>query len=680
MDNSVNGIKSEDFVRFRFAENPNMSKDGKLVFTIRSVNEKKNSYRGGLYLKNKESNDYFRYTSGTHLDTSAKFAPSGKFLAFLSSRAEKGMQVFIMSVTGGEALQVTNFPKGVLGYTWSHDSRSLHVLARVNLVELESILKPRKKSSFVLNPVDFEVEQIKESTLTSLSNDPRVIKDGYYREGTHFLEGRKAQPFVVPVDNFNHDRKSAPLSEILHIGNIEYHYTLGTFNHDNTQIILSKYKDDPSVTFLHEVLSIKIKDPTETKLYGSAFGWVSNFTLSPNGNKFLYEAKREEKSVFDDQQIFICNLGNSEDNPIDCLTEKFHRSASLACWLNDELVIFLSPIDGRNSLQKIDINTKLVEELIGGDRNINSFSLARSTRDLAFEVSHNSFPSDIFLTNLNNPVETRITKVNSDYLLKHPCAKLESFTFQQNGTTLQGWILYPPNTTVGDKIPVVVEIHGGPAAMWSPHEKTMWHEWNCLVGRGFGVVFCNPRGSDGYGIEFRKAVFENWGTIAQNDILKGLDTALKMYPFLNSEQVSVTGGSYGGYMTAWLITQTNRFKAAVSQRGVYEFSGFGLTTDIPIWFEHHYGEILKEYSRNWSDAPVAHVKNISTPLLIIHAENDYRVPIVSAEQLFWLGKKYDKVMEFIRYPRDGHELSRSGEPRHIVDRIKRIIQWIEKYS
>ncbi len=680
MNSQVKTINAEDFVHLRFAENPSLSPDGRLVFTIRTINEKKNSYQGGLFLKTKESTNYIRYTTGTHLDTSAKFSPSGKLLAFLSSRQENGMQVFLMSVTGGEAFQVTNFPKGVVGFTWSHDSQSFHVLAMVNEEELEVIKKPKVSKSFVLSPIDFEIEKIKEETIKSLSRDPRVINDGFYREGTHFLEGRKAQPFIVPIGNFYLDDKPSCISDVIHLGNIAYHYTLGTFTHADTEIILSKYIDDPSVTLSQEILSITVNDPSKTNILGSAFGWVSNFQISPDGKNVLYEAKRENKTVFDDQQIFVCSLDIPPDFQISCLTEKFHRSASMACWLNDETLLFLSPINGRISLHKIDLHTKLVEEVVGGDRNINSYSLARTTGDLAIEVSHNSFPSDIFITNLENPVERRITEVNSNYLNEHPPARVESYSFQRNGHSLQGWIFLPSETSSDEKIPVVLEIHGGPAAMWSPHEKTMWHEWNSLVGRGFAVIFCNPHGSDGYGVEFRKAVFENWGTIAANDILKGLDTALSQYPRLDPQRISVTGGSYGGYMTAWLITQTNRFKAAISQRGVYEFIGFGLTTDIPVWFEQHYGEIIDTHARNWSDSPVAHVKNINTPLLIIHAENDFRVPIVSAEQLFWLGKRYGKVMRFIRYPRDGHELSRSGEPRHIVDRIKQIISWIEKYS
>ncbi|MHA1169302.1 MAG: alpha/beta hydrolase family protein, partial [Candidatus Hodarchaeales archaeon] len=231
------------------------------------------------------------------------------------------------------------------------------------------------------------------------------------------------------------------------------------------------------------------------------------------------------------------------------------------------------------------------------------------------------------------------------------------------------------------ELPVVLEVHGGPSSIWSPHERTMWHEWNTLVAKGYAVVFCNPRGSGGYGPAFRGAVYKNWGELPAEDIIMALDTALEKYPFLDKDHVTVTGGSYGGYMTAWLVTHYNRFKAAVSQRGVYEFAAFGLTTDIPVWFEMQYGgEVMEFLSEIMEDAPLSHVKNLETPLLIIHSDNDFRVPVVTAEMLFWQGKRHGKTIELVRYPREGHELSRSGEPRHVIDRINKIITWFEKYT
>ena len=673
-------VCSKDFALLKFAEAPTLSPDGKLLFTIRSTNEKKNNYKGALFFKSKSSDDYVQFSAGTHLDTMAQFSPSGKLVAFLSSRTESGMQVFIMNVDGGEAIQVTKFPKGVVGFTWSHDNDSLHILAKVNELELETIKNPEEPKSYVTDPIGFQIDKVSKEESKLLIQDPRVIKNGYYREGTSYLEGRTAQPFVISITDFNKDNTPKKKFNVTHLGNIQFHYSLGVFTLNDKRIVLSKYDDDPSVTLTKDILSINVHDPSDIRVLGKAFGWVSNFQISPDGEHVSFSAKREERGVHDDEQIFLVNLKGESDTGILCITNKFHRSATFSRWFDNQIIIFLSPSNGRISINSLDLKSEMVNEVVGGERNINSFAIATGTGDIAFEVSHSSFPSDIFITNLSEENEKRITKVNQSYLISHPPAKVENFEFQRDGFKFQGWIFLPFDSPMKDKIPVVLEIHGGPAAMWSPHEKTMWHEWNVIVGRGNAVVFCNPRGSDGYGIEFRSAVFKNWGKLPADDILESLDTALELYPVLDNNKISVTGGSYGGYMTAWLISQTNRFKAAVSQRGVYEFIAFGMTTDIPIWFERQYGELIEQYSRNWSDAPLAHVKNINTPLLIIHSENDFRVPIVNAEQLFWMGKRYGKTIELVRYPRDGHELSRSGEPRHIIDRITRMIDWIEKYS
>ena len=187
-------------------------------------------------------------------------------------------------------------------------------------------------------------------------------------------------------------------------------------------------------------------------------------------------------------------------------------------------------------------------------------------------------------------------------------------------------------------------MHGGPAAHWTPHDIHMFLEFNSIVSKGYAIFFCNPRGSDGYGIDFRRAIYRNWGELAGNDIIKGLNTVLDRYSFLDKDRIVLTGGSYAGYMTVWLTTHPeigSLFKAAVSQRGVYEYSAFGQTTDNPIWFEYQYDYELVDkdrYDLYHRDSPMYNIKNLKCPLLILHSENDFRVPIVSAEQLFWAGK------------------------------------------
>ena len=674
-------INSEDFVQLKIPNSPTLSPDGKkLAFVIKQVNQKTNKYKSPIYLKILGEEGYTQFTAGTQIDTTPQFSPSGEYLAFLSSRAEKGVQVFIMPETGGEAVQVTNFPQGVMAFNWSHNSKLIHVITRVNEAELEVVLNPEKEipPSYVLEPVSYESYITKKEQLQKLETDPRVITEGYCREGTSYLDGRFIQPFVVDISDFNsYSEKEKPMKAI-HLGEFGFHFGLGTFSLDDSRVYLSKYREDPTVSLFQEILEVSISDPVEIVL-GTTFRWVENLRISPDGKFLSFHSIREEM-IYDNTQIFLFDLEKAIQNQFICLTENYERSAIQSIWADNNTLVFLSPSNGKINIYKIDVNTKEVAPLVQGDRNIISFSISQNQERIAFEVSHVSFPRDIFWCNGDGSQEKRLTEANKEYLQTHIPAKAEEFSYEREGVKFQGWLLAPPDFDHNKKIPVVLEIHGGPAVMWTPHEHTMWHEWNTLVSKGYAIVFCNPRGSDGYGIDFRAAVFKNWGHTAANDILEALDTALAKYPFLDPNRVAVTGGSYGGYMTSWLVTQTNRFKAAISQRGVYEFVAFSTTTDIPIWFEKQYeGEIIERFADIWKDSPAAHIKNLQTPLLIIHSENDYRAPIINAEQLFWLGKRYGKVVEFVRYPRDGHELSRSGEPRHIVDRINRITSWIQKY-
>ncbi|WP_455464165.1 S9 family peptidase [Candidatus Hodarchaeum mangrovi] len=673
---------SEDFVKLKFVTTPSLSRNGqKLIFAIRQVDEKKNQYSSDLFMYDVSQNHIIKFTSGNFVDTSPQFSPDGNKIAFLSSRGENGMQIFCIDVNGGEAIQVTRFPKGIINFVWSHDSQKIHLIARVKAEELEELTSNKNlPPSYVLEPSEFVAFKSSKEEISRLKSDPKVIRDGYYREGTAYLEGRYSQPFVINVNGFNDDFSFKPNHNLLYIGEIGFHYTLGVFTRDNSSIILSKFQEDPTLSMKHDIERINIIDPKNKELIGTAFGWLNNFQISPDGDLVSYETIREDQTIYDDNQVFLINLEKLGSTNIRCLTKNFPRSASQSQWISNDSLLFLSPSEGRININKIDIEDEKVDLVVSGDRNINSFS-ASLNNCVAFEVSHFSSPSDLYFINLENSIENRVTNVNQEYLSKYKPPQLIEIQFENGGFQEQAWLFLPYAHNGHDDLPVIFEVHGGPAVMWSPHERTMWHEWNTFVSNGYAVIFCNPRGSDGYGIEFRASCFKNWGYLPASDIFACIDTIFGKYSFLNLNQLFLTGGSYGGYMTTWLITQTNKFKAAVTQRGVYDYLAFSTTTDIPQWFERQYdGEIIDRFKEIWTDQPIAHVRSISTPLLIIHSENDFRVPIVSAEQLFWLCKRYNKEVEFVRYPRDGHELSRSGEPRHVIDRINRILNWFAKYN
>jgi len=207
----------------------------------------------------------------------------------------------------------------------------------------------------------------------------------------------------------------------------------------------------------------------------------------------------------------------------------------------------------------------------------------------------------------------------------------------------------------------------------------MWHEWQTTAAAGYICFFCNPRGSEGYGAQWRDAIHANWGEADQDDIHAGID-ALIARGYVDVQRIAVTGGSYGGYMTTWLISHSDRFCCAVAARGVYNLLTEHSTSDvqelIEIEFDAYPWEIYEEL---WDHSPLAHAHKINTPLLLLHSERDYRVPISEAEQLFAILHRQKKTVELVRYPREGHELTRTGEPNHRADHMRRRLAWFNRY-
>jgi dipeptidyl aminopeptidase/acylaminoacyl peptidase len=227
--------------------------------------------------------------------------------------------------------------------------------------------------------------------------------------------------------------------------------------------------------------------------------------------------------------------------------------------------------------------------------------------------------------------------------------------------------------------PLALNIHGGPHVMWGPGMKSMWHEWQFNAARGYVVFYCNPRGADGYGEGFQMALHGDWGNVAMDDIMVGVDTLLQK-GFVDEKRMALTGGSYGGYMTAWILGHSDRFVAGAALRGVYNLLGFMGVTDIPSFIPTEFGvDPWENPMFLWENSPLAHAHKIKTPLLILHSENDYRVPIAEGEQLFAYVRRSGGTVQFVRFPRDGHEMTRSGEPEHRLSSLTHIINWFDKY-
>ncbi len=354
-------------------------------------------------------------------------------------------------------------------------------------------------------------------------------------------------------------------------------------------------------------------------------------------------------------------------------------------WAPDgQSLTFLNATQGRIELCRIPVEGGSPGIVSSDEREILAYDLSADGRRVGFVASTDRAPSDLYVASLDGAgctaSEKRLTEVNGEWLGERTLGDVEDLWFDSaDGTRVHGWVVKPPDFEPETQYPLVLSIHGGPHVMWSRHEPTMWHEWQVQAANGYVVLACNPRGSDGYGQEFRAAAQNRWGEADLPDLMAGLEQVLAQ-GYVDVDHLVVTGGSYGGFMTSWIVGHNRLFKAAVAQRGVYNLATFYSTTDIPKLIEWEFAAApWEDPAHLWKYSPLAYVEDIYTPLLLIHSENDYRVPIATAEGLFVALRRLKREVEMVRYPRDGHELSRSGEPKHRVDRLERIVAWFDAH-
>jgi dipeptidyl aminopeptidase/acylaminoacyl peptidase len=279
----------------------------------------------------------------------------------------------------------------------------------------------------------------------------------------------------------------------------------------------------------------------------------------------------------------------------------------------------------------------------------------------------------------------RITSVADDFIAGRELAGVERFTAKSaDGTEVDAWLVRPPGFDEGRRYPTLLTIHGGP---FSQYGTGFFDEVQVYAGAGYCVLFANPRGGSGYSEEWGRAIRgmgdeegPGWGSVDYEDLMGVVDTALEQFPFIDPERLGVLGGSYGGYMTSWIVGHTKRFKAAMSERSVNHLvSAFG-SSDLFWIFERQFGGPMWENVDQWLRmSPATYARDIETPLFVVHSETDLRCNIEQGEHLFTLLRLLGKEVEMLRFPAESHELSRSGSPVHRVQRFEAILEWFGRY-
>jgi dipeptidyl aminopeptidase/acylaminoacyl peptidase len=686
----------DDLYQLDWLEDLRSSPDGRHVAYVRVAAERVgNRYRRAIWLASADGAPPRRFTAGTRSDTSPCWSPDGRRLAFLSNRDVEQAQIYLIDLDGGEARRLTSMANGASAPAWSPDGTQIAFLSPVN--EAERTAEDRGETPPA--PADeweqrLAAEQRKHDEQQRF--DPRVLTRLPYRGGTSFFDDRRNHVYVIDLPA---DDEASPAATPRRLTDGDLHYAAPAWMPDGQSLLTTATRDPEADSLFAYYDVLRVPVPAEgraepQRLTEAGFSYYDP-EPSPDGRLIALRRRPDDRPLAAGTRIAVLSADGGElrdlTADLDLNVEQFRwrpDGAGLlftAGWRGDLAIHEVSladqetgrPGDKENKALPLSRSPGLAISAQPG-RLIAEFDIAPDG-SIAFIAGRPDNPCELYIRRPGGS-EAQLTAVNHKLLSQRRVAPIQELIYSgPDGREMQGWVLYPPDFDPAKLYPLAVHIHGGPHVMWGPAFRSMWHEWQATAARGYVVFFCNPRGSEGYGEEWRDAIHASWGAADAPDILAGIDAVIARGG-VDPARIGVTGGSYGGYMTAWLIGHTERFACAVAVRGVYNLLTEHSTSDAHELIEFEFdGYPWDLHEKLWQHSPLAHAHKITTPLRILHSEQDYRVPISEAEQLFAFLRRRKQVVELVRYPREGHELTRSGEPRHRADHMERTLEWFDRY-
>jgi dipeptidyl aminopeptidase/acylaminoacyl peptidase len=672
-------ITAEDLTRFRVPSDPQMSPDGKrIAFVVKTMDTEKNRYFNHIHAVPADGSAPSRqWTHSVGSETMPRWSPDGKTLAFVSGREEKLTQIYLLPTDGGEGEKVTDLPPGsIADVQWSPDGTRL---------------------AFTFRPQDEEwTEKATEARKTAKkSSPPRVINRRRFRsEGEGF---RPSVPYRLHVFEIA-TRETTILSP-------EDGPDEGAFcwSPDGTEIaVVRNTADDPDRVPNHvEIFIIPASKPEgnapEPRRLNAPLGPKYSLAWSPNGTQIAFLGHDDPTEMWGVKNIHPWAVPVNGD-PARDLTPDYdvqfgnvtigdlHGSGdSGPAWSSGGTFLYvLASVRGTVELYRVAPSGGEAEPLTNGAHAVTGFALGPDGDGVgdAFALLRNTptDAGDIYLMPSQDSVSRRLTDLNADLLAEiNVPTPLEFEAPAPDGKPIPCFALFPRDFDHENPTPcpTLLYIHGGPHLMYC---HSLFHEYHYLAAQGYVALFPNPRGSKGYGEEWTGAIRGNWGEPAHDDCMAVVDYAIAR-GWSDTERLGVAGGSYGGYLTAWIVGHTDRFKAALAERGVFSLISMAGTCDFP-WRDNDYfgGNTTDDIGELHRNSPLTYADAITTPLLILASEGDLRCPIGQSEELFSALIMRDRDVTFLRYGLEGnHTLSRTGPPDLRLDRLNRIREWFDRY-
>jgi len=694
--NGKEPVRVTDLLKIKSITGVTLSKDGsKAAFTVTAIEPDGDSkweykYVNQVWINATDGNTSPKQLTTKESSSQPSWSPDGKQLAFVRLVDSKP-QVFLLSLDGGEATQLTKFKYGAGTPQWSPDGKQI-ISSNINLKDLlkDSLLNPNKEiPKWPFEKPGFDKnEQLNTSAAKA---DP----DGNIEEIRSYLDNNVTDKKAKVIDKLNFQDEMDISAEMsfnqYFIINVQpdakpvaitkgfYRFNSAEFTPDGKQVILSGDIDSlqhPDRSLESEIYITNTDGSNFHKLLGQEGISYNSPKISPSGKWLAFQYGNT--SFISVPALAIMPLNGSAK---DAVTIPFDRNKSNLVWSKDEKYIyFTSQSNGGAPIYRSDLKVKQVEQLSDYNSGIVSFDIVNNK--MVFVKTEVDDPFEVYLANATAKNAKRISNFNYDWVQKKQLSVPEKKTFtNSNGTTVEYWIMKPINYEAGKKYPLLLEIHGGPSAMWGPGETSMWHEYQYFCSRGYGVVYCNPRGSGGYGLDFLRANINNWGAGPTSDVLTSLDKTIAE-GWADTSKLLITGGSYAGYLVAWIIEHDHRFKAACSQRGVYDLATFFGEGNAWRLVPNYFGGYPWEDSAKKNlqrESPITYVQNITTPYIIFHGDNDRRTGFVEGEMMYRSLKVLGRPVEYVRHPGGTHELTRSGNNRQRIDQMLRTYEFFERW-
>ena len=615
----------------------NFSNNNQIAMVVREalIDGKKSEYLSQIWVSHSDNSEPTKFTHYEKSSTHPRFSPDGKFLAFLSSRSEK-QQIWVMRTNGGEAWQFTFEKQGAGSFKWSPDGNKIAFLMKNPKTEKEE--KDEKEKRDV------------------------ILVDKNFKYSHLYLK-----TFSTNVDTNKADR----------ITKGEFDITSFNWNPNGRNIVFAQSLEP---TFNSRFISgdislVNVKSKTVRKLITWG-GNDSNPIFTPDGKSILFtsDGEKNEPIGFSDVYKVSSNGGKPKK-----LAETPNRSTNIIkCSSNSNYVYVSEANRTKSEIYKISLNNKEIRPILNLDGRVSSPNISNDSETIAFVKQELNKPSEVYLSELSNISPKQISNFNSN--LEFPkFSKTELLQWSsKDGLEIEGLLTYPAKYNKRKKYPLALIIHGGPAGVFSQSftGNPSIYMIQYFASKGYAVLRANPRGSTGYGKDFRFANFKDWGFGDYEDIMSGVDKVIDM-GVADPERLAVMGWSYGGYMTSFVVTRTDRFKAASMGAGLPNLVSMTTTTDIPDYLVAHMGaEFWEDYETYEKHSAIYRINNVKTPTQVIHGSNDLRVPFTQGQEFYVALKRKEVSTEMVVYPRTPHG---PREPKLLMDVSPRILAWLDQF-